>query len=1081
MEDRRIAKVTCHELPLDWENEFSNDERTNIFFDKLEDAYIYCLNSLGRVDIEFISATTKLSCSEVIRGLGGAIYQNPDKWNECFYKGWESCDEYLSGNLITKWNKAKEANEKYNGYFKRNVDALAKIIPDSVKPRDIYITLGSPFVPPDMIDDFIYYLMGGCKPTSPHYATHHDEKSGIWEIPDKTRFRYGKNSVKSTVVYGTSDMEMLYLLENTLNMKAIAIYDQVISKTNKSGVTRIINQEKTLLALEKQKLLIERFQNWVWSDKKRVERLQMIYDSQFGCIRTRSYDGSYLTFPNMNPSVKLHKHQRDAVARILQSDNTLLAHDVGAGKTYVMIASGMELRRMGISKKNMFVIPNNLMGQWKSIFTEMYPNAKLLCIEPKDFTPVKRNNVLYKIKHQDYDAIIMVYSCFDMIPLSYEYYENLYDEVIKQITKARSAFSSQASVNLKKKSIQKTLEKLKADIMGSDLAITFDELGINSLFVDEAHNYKNVTIETQISNVLGISTTGSKKCNSMLHKVECVQKNNGGRGVIFATGTPITNSITDAFIMQRYLQSGQLALMGLDSFDGWVGMFAEKQQSFEVDVDTGRFRLATRFSKFHNLPELTSILSSIADFYTIDKSKVLPDFKGYKDSIITNTDEFKEYLAKISHRADMVRSKLVSRKEDNMLKITTDGRKAALDLRLVEPTSAFTYQSKVARCAELVADLYHKTSKDKSAQLIFCDTSTPKKCFNVYDELSRLLVSMGVRADEIAYAHDATTDKKRDQLFKDVRNGKIRVLIGSTFKLGMGVNVQERLIAIHHIDVPWRPADMIQREGRILRQGNTNDEVYIFRYITEGSFDAYSWQLLESKSRFICALLSGSLKSRSATDIDSSVLNYAEVKALAIGNPLIKERVEVSNELERYYILHKEEVLSKDRALSELGTIPARIERARLLISQCKADIDDYNEKKVSYSKEEAKEIRQKIDSALKANVLNSEETEVLTYQGFKVIVPAYMSEEKPCVYLVGQGKYLIEMGTELGVTRRLDFFLEEFDRQLAKYKNGLEILLTRQIDLQAEINKKNKYTDKIEALQERLNKIDEELGVNCA
>ncbi|MBQ7906706.1 MAG: DEAD/DEAH box helicase family protein [Clostridia bacterium] len=1066
---------------MDWENPYDSDERAQVHVDSVSDGYLLSLNTFARVDIEFIASVTGRSYGQVISELGDAIYQNPISWNECFYQGWESCDEYLSGNILVKYKQALETNQKYKGYFQKNVDALSALLPEALKIKDIYITLGSPWVPPDVIDDFIYYLVGERKPNYATHATKYDERAGLWEIPFKTRFRRGRHSVKNSSVYGTADMDMLYIIENTLNMKTLAIYDKVSNGFNKSGSSMVVNQQKTVLVLEKQKKLIDKFREWVWQDKDRKERLTIIYENRFGSFRKREFDGSYLSLPNLNPNVSLYPYQKDAIARILLTPNTLLAHDVGSGKTYVMVAAGMELRRMGISKKNLYVVPNNLIGQWKQVFLEMYSQAKLLVVEPKDFTPAKKNNTLFKMKVGDYDGIIMAYSCFDAIPMSYEYYEEYYNELLDDIKKAREGFESKASIDRKKKSAQAALGKAKEDLKKSGFNITFDDLGINTLFVDEAHNYKNVPLDTKISKVLGISAAGSKKCALMLDKVKSVQKSNDGRGIVFATGTPITNSITDAYIMQSYLQSGQLAMLGLSSFDAWVGMFAERATDFEISVDTNSYRLATRFSRFHNLPELTAILSSVADFHAVDKSDGLPDFGGYSDSLISATSQFRDYLKEIASRADDVKKHLVKRNEDNMLKITTDGRKAALDLRLVDPMAHFEYESKVARCAENVVDLYRKTAIDKSAQLVFCDTSTPKAGFNVYDELSRLLVSYGIPQGEIAYVHDATTDKKRQALFKDVRAGKIRVLIGSTFKLGIGVNVQERLVAVHHLDVPWRPADMVQREGRILRQGNTCPRVMIFRYITERSFDAYSWQLLESKARFICQLLGGSLKKRASSDIDSTVLNYAEVKALAIGNPLIKERVEVANELEKLFILQREALAERENMSIELASIPSKIERQRELISKVGKDLIKYQESKRTLSREAQADLATFIHGRLMANILNPEEVEILEYQGFMLTVPAYMSEDKPCVYINGEHRYLLELGAEAGIIKRLDFFLDNLDRQLNKYKDGLNAYFVRQSELNNALKKKVGYSDKIEKLQGRIEQIDKKLGVKSA
>ena len=1077
-EGKLVQKVTCHDIPDDWKNVYVDDERANIHIEDLPTALFHCLNVLGVVDIEYIATITKLSYGDVINGLKGAIYQNPMKWGQCFFRGWELSDDYLSGNIIHKWRVAMEENDKYNGYFKDNVEALERLIPESLRTKDIYVTLGSPWIPPDIIDEFIYYLVG--EPVARHESitTKYDEHSGLWEIPYKSRFKRGKHSVKASSIYGTADMDMLHIIENTLNMKTLVVYQKVSNAYAKKGEVFVPDQNKTLLVLEKQRMLIEKFQSWIWDDEQRRERLQILYETRFGAHRKREFDGSFLTFPKMNPNISLFPFQKNAVARIILTPNTLLAHDVGSGKTYVMIASGMEMRRIGISKKNMYVLPNNLIGQWKTIFMEMYPSANILVVEPKDFVPTKRNATMAKIKSIDYDAILIAYSCFDMIPLSLEYYEKEYERVLQRIKQARATFESKSSIDRKHKSLLASLEKLKKELDDSSMKITFDQLGINTLFVDEAHNYKNVPIETKISRILGISKNGSKKCCDMLDKVKWVQKQNGGRGVVFATGTPITNSITDAYVMQTYLQSGELALLGLTSFDSWVGMFAEKSTDFEVDVDTTNFRMATRFAKFHNLPELTSILASIADFHAVDKTGGMPDFNGYTDNVISPTPAFKDYLKDISLRADDVRNRRVPRDVDNMLKITNHGRLAALDLRLVDNTARFTLQSKVARCAECIIDTYNSSSVTKSAQLVFCDSSTPKPDFNMYDELTRLLVFAGIPREEIAFVHDGTTDKKRDALFQDVRDGRVRVLIGSTAKLGMGVNVQERLVAIHHLDVPWRPADMVQREGRILRQGNTSEKIYIFRYVTDGSFDAYSWQLLESKARFIAQLLGGSMEMRSGSDVDSAVLNYAEVKALAIGNPLIKDRVIASNELEKFYILQKEALLERDRMNVELSEIPKRIDRQKSLIESCEGDILFYENNKCEYAPEVKEQIRIDIANALRGNILNPEETEVLSYQGFGIFIPSFMHKEHPCVYIKNNGKYIIDMGSDANIMKRIDSFLEEFNQVLEGYKAGLNAYYVRQSELSSALKGKIGYQDKIEELQERLKEIDEKLGV---
>jgi hypothetical protein len=597
--------------------------------------------------------------------------------------------------------------------------------------------------------------------------------------------------------------------------------------------------------------------------------------------------------------------------------------------------------------------------------------------------------------------------------------------------------------------------------------------------VDEAHNFKNVPIETQVGHVLGISPDGSKKCQDMMDKVHLIQKNNSGGGVVMATGTPITNSVTDAYIMQKYLQSGELAMLDLQNFDSWIGMFAEKVTEFEIDVDTSSYRLATRFAKFHNLPELTTLLSSIADFHQVEVSDGIPETDGYSDALIGKTREFSDYLRNISSRADDVRHGRVNRADDNMLKITTDGRKAALDLRLVDPKSRFTYQSKIARCAENVWNIYRKTTAQESTQLIFCDSSTPKKGFNIYDELHALLFSMGIPAEEIAFIHDADTDKKRKTLFRQVQTGQVRVLIGSTFKLGLGVNVQDKLIAIHHLDVPWRPADMTQREGRILRQGNENKRVKIFRYITEGSFDAYSWQLLETKQRFIAGLLSGSLADRSGSDIEDTVLDYAEVKALAVGNPLVKQRVETANELSRLLTLQRKAVENRITLEKELSELPGRMTRQESLIQKCQDDADFMLQTFTIQDKEIRRQIRKDIYDAVCINELATKETILMIYQGFEIILPTNMRKEKPYVWLQRQGRYYVELGdSEVGCLIRVDNALEGLPAYLEKLQNHLLDMQQRETELQAELQKKEDFTEKITECKDALAKLDKKLGV---
>ncbi len=1076
-EQEHIRQVTSMELELDWENAFADDpEVQGIHAETVSDGLILSLSNLGRVDIEYIASITDRDPATVLRELEGAIFQNPLTWGECFYRGWETAEEYLSGNVLKKWAEAMDANCKYHGYFQRNVDALQPLLPKTMATEDIYVTIGSPWVPADVIDDFIRYIFkipGHC-----YCQTLHDPRSGTWEITNKPTY---KGRVYSTSVYGTKRISMLQILERTLNMKAVSVVDELPDFRNKSGVKRILNRAETTAALECQQKLITTFKQWIWKDERRKKRLQQIYRETYGCIRTRRFNGSFLRFPNMDSGVELYPYQKDAVARILFSPNTLLAHDVGSGKTFIMIAAGMELRRMKLSDKNLYVVPNNLVGQWRDIFLMLYPNARLLCVEPHSFTPAKRQEVLKTIRDGDYDGIIMAYSSFELVDLSRAYViRRMEEDKLELENLIRAGKGVTSALRRRAKSLEKKISE--AVEKANDLTdhIYFETLGITRLFVDEAHNFKNVPIDTQSGGVLGISTTGSRKCQDMMDKVRMIQRQNKGGGVIMATGTPITNSVTDAFIMQQYLQSGNLAELDLRSFDSWIGMFAERVTEFEIDVDTSGYRLATRFSAFHNLPELTGLFAIVADFHQVDIHDGIPEHNGYEDALIPRTTDFVQYLREITNRAELVRSGKVDRTVDNMLKITTDGRKAALDMRLVDPELPPALLSKATACAKNVSDLYYETMEELSTQLIFCDSSTPKKEFNLYHELRRLLAEQGIPEEQVAFIHDANTERRRELLFEKVRQGKIRILIGSTFKLGLGVNVQDKLIALHHLDVPWRPADMTQREGRILRQGNTNKKVRIFRYITEGSFDAYSWQLLETKQRFIVGLLSGSWAERSGSEIDDTVLNYAEVKALAVGNPLVKHRVEVANEISRLMTLQKKRVEERLFLEKEHTELPKQIARQQELADNCREDLEFLLSQEDRMHRTARKELRQRLFEAVRDNSLKGTERLLMEYRGFRVLLPNNMIPEKSFVWLERKGRYPVELGeAEISYLSRVDHVLEGLPKHLDKLLETGEQLQTRLTHVETELRKEDNYTDRLRKYKEELKQIDRELGVD--
>lgn len=1059
------------ELDLDSLSLF-DDVTGTVTCERASDGLIHSLNRYGKVDVEYIAEITGKTVREVVSELQGAIFQNPEKFHGGLTEGWETADEYLSGNLGEKLRVAIDYNHTYPGYFNGNVAALKSVLPQGVDLSEIHVTIGTPWIPVEIMEQFINYLLG----VKGKDYLFHDELTGSWEIKGKSMVGMYSDYTRLNVTYGTYRIDALHIIEKTLNMQSIKVMDEVISMGKKK---RVVNEKETLLALDKQKKILEVFDRWIFRDEKRRKALESIYEDKFCCIRTRAFDGSFLTFPNKSDKVELYPYQKNAVARILFSPNTLLAHDVGAGKTYIMVAAGMELKRMGISDKNMYVVPNNIVEQWHQAFITMYPNAKILCISPNKFTPAKRGAVLKAMRDEDYDAIIIASSCFSMIPMSAKYVQEDYSKQISELQSVMRSGNYTKRVKDRIESLKKELQEYMDKFRNNPTGVTFDEMGINTLFVDEAHNFKNVPFETQTGGILGVCSSGSKKCQDMFNKVQCVQAQNGGRGVVFATGTPITNSLSDLYILQRYLQGGILESLNLATFDAWIANFAELVTGFEVDVDSSGYRMARRFSKFHNLPELTSILSLIADFHPAKCSDNMPEFNGYTDCLTEKTAALEEYVKDIAKRADAIRSRAVSMKVDNMLKVTTDGRKAALDVRLVEPKAKFSVESKIFQCAQKVSDIYFKFYDEGGTQLVFCDSSTPKPSFNAYDELKRILVALGVPEEEIAYVHDATTEVQRDKLFSRMRNSEIRVLIGSTWKLGMGVNIQDRLIAIHHLDVPWRPADMVQREGRILRPGNLNKEVYIFRYITKGTFDAYSWQLLETKQRFISKLLSGSITKRRNRDIGDTVLNYAEVKALALGNPLVKARVEAANELSKLLTLKERADELRLDMLAQLKSLPEMIEQKGREVEACEQDIAFYNENKVLYNRDTLKEMGRTILEGLSDNEYETSERKVAEYQGFDIILPAGMLKSEPFVYVQRNGRYTLEYKvTDIGIMMRLNNLLEGLSTHLDKLQLAKYRLENKYDGLKLELEKQENYGEQIAELRSKIDKLDKKLGV---
>lgn len=1064
LNEKHISEVTSMELSLDWENLYEDDEESDsIHVDSASDGLVMSLHNLGFVDIEYISKITGITLKTIIQKLKGSIYQDPLTWDECFYKGWKTADDYLSGNLLSKLKIAKKANEKYRGYFNDNVNALEKVLPKGISIDNIFITLASPWIPHECIIEFVTSLIETNNVVIDGLFYYNDiTESWVVKLPKEI------TSQHFDILYGTSRIRASKILEKVLNSKTIALYSNYTDAYGKKK--KMLDKEATLLANQKKDELNDAFRRWIYAYDERKEKIEEAYNDSFGHIVPRMYDGSFLDFPNLNPNVTLFEYQKNAVARIIFNQNTLLAHDVGAGKTYIMISSGEELIRMSLSKKNMYVVPNAIMYQWYKDYVYLYPNSKIKLVEPKNFTPAKRRKEILDIINTDYNAIIIPYSCFEKIKISNNLKIQYIQEKIDEIN------SNEDYVYYDITKFEKKIKELQDNFDPHEDEISFDKLGITRLYVDEAHNFKNVPFLTGMTSILGLNPSGSVRGQEMMEKVQYMNSNQNC-GVIMATGTPITNSIADIYTFQKYLQPSELKLIGINSFDNWISMYAEQNSEFEIDVDASGYRIATRLSKFHNLPELSMILANIADFHRVKNNKDLPEFNGYNDIVLKQNQYLSDYIKELSQRSEIIRRGINNIKEDNMLKVTIDGRRAALDLRLVKPqTQQSEHDTKSYICAKQVYKIYKETEYNKLTQLVFCDQSTPKKEFNVYDEIKRFLIQFGVKDDEIVYIHDASDDK--EELYQDVRSGNVRILFGSTLKLGIGVNVQDKLIAIHHVDVPWRPSDMTQREGRILRQGNLNKEVFIYRYIAEGSFDAYSWQILETKQRFIEDLLANSLSERSNSDVYDTVLDYSEVKALAVGNPLVKRRCEVVNDLQKYKMLERQNVMIRCGYERELFEIPTKINELDELATNLSLDIELYNKSKKEYEIEEKRELRSLIFKELQEYEMMDKESHLMDYQGFDIILPSKMVADKYFIWLEGNMRHQVLMSnSELGCITRIDNYLESMEKKYTKTLDDINNLKIREKTISEELKKENNYEELIEELMKELVKIDKELN----
>ncbi len=914
--------------------------------DTASEALAVSIGVKARVDLPYMRELTGIPEDKLVQDLRGVIFPNPEQMDENGEPLYETADAYLSGPVRDKLLIAKQLASYDAERYAENVKALEAVQPPDLTASEIDVRLGATWLPPDVIRDFMFELLDTPPMFRPSIQVLYSDYTAAWNVRGKSDDR--SNNIKANVTYGTDRINGYKILEDTLNLRDVRIFDTV---TENGVEKRVLNRKDTAIAQQKQELMKEAFGEWIWRDPQRRERLTRLYNDRFNAIRPREYDGSHIRFTGMNPEIRLRQHQVNAVARTLYGGNALFAHCVGAGKTFAMTAAAMESKHLGLCNKSMFVVPNHLIEQWAAEFLQLYPSANVLVTTKKDFETKNRKTFCARIATGDYDAIIIGHSQFEKIPISMERQRQQLEEQIYEITsgirelkEAKGERYAIKQLEKTKKTLQIKLEKL-TDTSRKDDVVTFEELGVDRLFVDEADSYKNLFLYTKMRNVAGLSQTEAQKSSDMFMKCRYLDELTDGRGIIFATGTPISNSITEMYTMQRYLQYASLQKQGLQHFDSWASTFGETVTAIELAPAGTGYQAKTRFARFYNLPELMNMFKEVADIQTADMLQ-LPVPQAHFHNVAVPPSEFqREMVADLARRAEQVRAKAVEPHEDNMLLITNDGRKLALDQRLTNPLLPDDEGSKISACADNIYRHWQEGKEQRLTQLVFCDLSTPKAdgTFNVYDEIKRKLMEKGVPEAEIVYIHDANTDAQKKELFGKVRAGQVRILLGSTFKMGAGTNVQTKLVAIHDLDCPWRPRDLEQRLGRVIRQGNQNSEAHIYRYVTENTFDAYLYQTLENKQRFISQIMTSKSPVRSAEDIDEAALSYAEVKALATGNPYIKEKMDLDIQVSKLKLL-KANHLSQRYALEDrlLKLLPQQIKSTEERIAGYEQDVALY-------------------------------------------------------------------------------------------------------------------------------------------
>ena len=1024
--------------------------------DTASEALAVSLGEKATIDMDYMMKLSGKSENEIFEDLKGVIFLNPlYEYGNSYEPKYLTADEYLSGNVREKLRIAKNSAELYPEDYKVNVEALQKVQPKDLTASEISVRLGATWLPPDDVQEFIFHLL-----ETPRYAqwnikVHFSPFTSEWNIEGKS---YDKGNVRAYNTYGTSRINAYKIIEETLNLKDVRIFDYI--EDDEGRKKAVLNKKETAIAQSKQEMIKQEFQDWIWSDPERRERLCKSYNEKFNSVRPREYDGSHIIFNGMNPEIELREHQKNAVAHILYGGNTLLAHAVGAGKTFEMVAAAQESKRLGLCNKSLFVVPNHLTEQWAAEYLQLYPAANILVATKKDFETKNRKKFCGRIATGDYDAVIIGHSQFEKIPMSIERQRTILEQQLEEITggiaelkRNRGENFSIKQLEKSKKSIKQKLDKLN-DQTKKDDVVTFEELGVDRLFVDESHYYKNLYLYTKMRNVGGIAQTEAQKSSDLFMKCRYLDEITGGRGTVFATGTPISNSMVELYTIQRYLQYNTLVKNGLQHFDAWASTFGETITAVELTPEGTGYRAKTRFAKFYNLPELMAMFKEVADIKTADMLNLpVPEAK-YHNIAVKPSEMQKEMVASLAERAEQVRGGGVDSSVDNMLKITNDGRKLALDQRMLNDMLPDFEGSKINACVDNIYRIWEENTDKKSAQLVFCDLSTPKNdgTFSVYNDIRKKLIERGIPESEVKFIHEADTDMKKKELFQKTRKGEVRVLLGSTQKMGAGTNVQDKLIALHDVDCPWRPSDLEQRSGRIVRQGNENPQVDIYRYVTEQTFDAYLYQLVEGKQKFASQIMTSKSPVRSAEDIDETALSYAEIKMLATGNPYIKEKMDLDIQVQKLKML-KSNFLSEKYGLEDkvikfypqqIAYLKSRVEGLTKDVETAKSHPKPIDEQPlgmmvsgVSYS--EKAEAGQAIINACKS--MNSPDAIPLgEYRGFQMELYFDTVQRNYVVKLKGETSRDVPLGDDAhGNIVRIDNGIERFEETLADTKNSLE------------------------------------------